>query len=118
MTNLLLPRCLRTLSRTLLVAFLCVSILVSGLMSAPARAQQILAAIVTADLPRYQKVYDTMAKVLQAGGFSDDKLKLFKQSPNADKMSLTNSLRRAEASGATLIVTYGSHATLIAKETI
>jgi putative ABC transport system substrate-binding protein len=33
-------------------------------------------------------------------------------------MSLTNSLRRAEAAGATLIVTYGSHATTIAKETI
>ena len=81
-------------------------------------AQQILAAIVTADLPRYQKVYDAMTKVLQAGGFNEDKLKLFKQNPNADKMSLTNSLRRAESAGATLIVTYGSHATLIAKETI
>jgi putative ABC transport system substrate-binding protein len=87
----------------------------STILSVPANAQPILAAIVTADLPRYQKVYDAMAKVLQAGGFSEDKLKLFKQTPNADKMSLTNSLRRAEASGATLIVTYGSHATFVAK---
>jgi putative ABC transport system substrate-binding protein len=87
----------------------------STILSVPVNAQPILAAIVTADLPRYQKVYDAMAKVLQAGGFSDDKLKLFKQTPNADKMSLTNSLRRAEASGATLIVTYGSHATFVAK---
>jgi len=118
MTNLRLPIVLNTLSRTLLIAFLCVSFLASGLMSAPASAQQILAAIITADLPRYQKVYDAMTTVLLAGGFSEDKLKVFKQSPNADKMSLTNSLRRAEASGATLIVTYGSHATLIAKETI
>ncbi len=83
-----------------------------------ANAQQILAAIVTSDLPRYQAVYDAMSKVLLAGGFSEDKLKIFKQTPNADKMSLTNSLRRAEAAGATLIVTFGSHATVVAKETI
>ena len=81
-------------------------------------AQPILAAIVTEDLPRYQEVYDAMVKVLQAGGFNEDKLKLFKQNPNTDKMSLTNSLRRAEAAGATLVVTYGSQATAIAKETI
>mgnify|MGYP000940595342 CR=1 FL=1 len=83
-----------------------------------ANAQQILAAIVTADLPRYQQVHEAMVKVLQVGGFGEDKLKVFKQTPNSDKMSLTNSLRRAEAAGATLIVSYGSQATVIAKETI
>lgn len=80
-----------------------------------AGCQEILAAIVTADLPRYLQVHDAMAKVLQAGGFGEDKLKIFSQSPNADKMSLTNSLRRAEAAGAALVVTYGSHATAIAQ---
>jgi len=104
----------RTLNTFIVMAVL----LSSTLWGVPANAQQILAAIVTADLPRYQKVYDAMAKVLQTGGFNEDKLKIFKQTPNADKMSLTNSLRRAEAAGATLIVTYGSHATLIAKESI
>jgi putative ABC transport system substrate-binding protein len=82
------------------------------------RAQEILATIVIEDLPRYQKVHDAMSKVLQAGGFSEEKLKIFKQTPNADKMSLTNSLRRAEAAGATLILTYGSQATSIAKDTV
>jgi putative ABC transport system substrate-binding protein len=33
-------------------------------------------------------------------------------------MSLTNSLRRAEAAGATLVVTYGSQATSLAKESL
>lgn len=75
------------------------------------KAQDILAAIITADLPRYQQVHEAMLKVLQAGGFNADKLKIFKQTPNADKMSLSNSMRRAEASGAKLIVTYGSQAT-------
>ena len=84
--------------------------------SLAANAQEILAAIVTADLPRYQQAHAAMVKVLQSGGFGEDKLKIFQQSPNADKMSLTNSLRRAEAAGATLIVTYGSLVTATAQE--
>lgn len=76
-----------------------------------ASAQQTLAAIVTADLPRYQQAHQAFVKVLQSGGFGEDKLKIFKQTPNADKMSLANSLRRAEAAGVALVVTYGSSAT-------
>ena len=95
-----------------------VFLLCSIFWSVSANAQEILAAIVTADLPRYQEVHESMVKVLQAGGFGEDKLKIFKQNPNADKMSLTNSLRRAEAAGATLVVTYGSQATSLAKETL
>ena len=38
----------------------------------PANAQEILAAIVTADLPRYQEVHESMVKVLQTGGFGED----------------------------------------------
>ncbi len=93
-------------------------LLLAGVFVPAATAEQIMATIVTADIPRYQKVYEAMTTVLQSGGFGEDKLKIFKQSPNSDKMSLTNSLRRAEAAGATLIVTYGSHATIIATETI
>ncbi|MDH3869796.1 MAG: hypothetical protein OET08_10515, partial [Desulfuromonadales bacterium] len=98
--------------------FLLAGIITSSLLGTPASAQEILAAIVTADLPRYQEVHESMAKVLQAGGFGEDKLKIFKQTPNADKMSLTNSLRRAEAAGATLVITYGSQATSLAKESL
>jgi putative ABC transport system substrate-binding protein len=83
-----------------------------------ASAQQILAAIITADLPRYQQTHEAMVKVLQIGGFGEDKLKIFKQKPNADKMSLANSLRRVESAGATLVVTYGSRATEIAQSEI
>ncbi len=84
-------------------------------MPNPVKAQPILAAIITADLPRYQQVHAAMVKVLQTAGFGEDKLKVFKQTPNADKMSLINSLRRAEAAGATLVVTYGSQATAVAQ---
>ena len=68
-------------------------------------AQQIIGAIVTADLPRYQQAHQAMIKVLQSGGFGEDKVKIFTQSPNADKMSLVNSLRRFEAAGATIVLT-------------
>lgn len=100
----------RLFSLFLLLQTLCLVMPVS-----PASAEQILAAIVIADLPRYQQANAAMVKVLQAGGFGEDKIKIFTQTPNADKMSLSNSLRRAEAAGATLIVTYGSRATAAAR---
>lgn len=118
MRNLLLPTFILCRSRTLAVVSLSAAILLSSLPGTPASAQEILAAIVTADLPRYQEVHASMIEVLQTGGFGEDKLKIFKQTPNADKMSLTNSLRRAEAAGATLVITYGSQATLLAKESL
>jgi len=78
-------------------------------------AQPILGAIVTADLPRYQQSHQAMIKVLQAGGFGEDKLKIFTQTPNADKMSLANTLRRFEAAGVSIVVTYGCRAAEVAK---
>lgn len=102
------------LGRALLYPLL-VGSLLAGAFVPTATAEQIMAAIVTADLPRYQQAHEAMVKVLQAGGFGQDKLKIFKQAPNSDKMSLTNSLRRAEAAGAALIVTYGSQVTAIAQ---
>lgn len=107
----------RTLTRLFVVSLLCSGLLAGSLTAPPpVAAEQILAAIVTGDLPHFQQSHEAMVKVLQVGGFGEGKLKVFKQSPNADKMSLTNSLRRAVAAGATLIVTYGSQATAVAKE--
>ena len=107
------------LPRRALSALICTAVLLTQLATPDmAAAQQTLAAIVTADLPRYQKAHAAMVSVLQAGGFGEDKLKIFTQNPNADKMSLSNSLRRAEAAGATLVVTYGSRATAAAKSEI
>lgn len=108
---------LRALSQLTVASLLIGGFLATDLASPrPVAAGQILAVIVTADLPQYQQSNEAMIKVLQAGGFGEDKLKIFKQNPNADKMSLINSLRRAEAAGAALIVTYGSQATAVAQE--
>jgi len=92
------------------------AVIVCGtLFCRPVNAQPILGAIVTADLPRYQQAHQAMVKVLQTAGFGEDKLKIFTQTPNADKMSLTNTLRRFEAAGATIVVTYGCRAAEVAK---
>ena len=90
-------------------------VLCTTLLSRPVNAEPILGAIVTADLPRYQQAHEAMVKVLQAAGFGEGKLKIFAQTPNADKMSLLNSLRRFEAAGATVVVTYGCRAAEVAK---
>ena len=82
----------------------------------PVMAQQVVAAIIVADLPRYSQAYDAMVKVLRAGGFDEAKLKIFTQKPNADKMSLINSLRRAQSANVNLVVTFGSRATAAAKD--
>ena len=104
------------LSRLAVLILLYGTMLISNLsLPSAIAAEPIMAAIVTADLPRYQQVHEAMVKVLQAGGFGEDKLKIFKQTPSADKMSLANSLRRAEAAGAELIVTYGSQSTTTAQ---
>ena len=99
---------MRALHRFILTLLLVLFGLIQGL---PASAEPILAAIITADLPRYRQAHDAMAKILETGGFGAGKLKVFVQTPNPDKMSLANSLRRCQAAGATLVVTYGGRTT-------
>ncbi|MCM2264300.1 MAG: ABC transporter substrate-binding protein [Desulfuromonadales bacterium] len=76
----------------------------------PVAAEPILAAIVPADLPRYKEAHKAMAQILETGGFGAGKLKIMVQAPNADKMSIVNSARRADSAGAAIIVVYGSRA--------
>lgn len=94
------------LTRTLL-PLLCALALLAPL---PALAEPILAAIVPADLPRYKEAHRALAQILETGGFGAGKLKIMVQAPNTDKMSLVNSLRRANSAGAAVIVIYGSRA--------
>ncbi len=75
-----------------------------------ALAELILAAVIPADLPRYKAAHKAMAQILEAGGFGAGKLKVMVQTPNADKMSIVNSARRADSAGAAVIVVYGSRA--------
>lgn len=76
----------------------------------PAAAEPLLAAVTPADLPRYKEAHKALTQILETGGFGAGKLKIMVQAPNADKMSLVNSLRRASSAGAAVIVVYGSRA--------
>jgi len=97
---------------------LVVVLLMSGLLTLPSAvlAEDLIAAIVTGNLPQYQQAHQAFEEVLRKGGFDEAKLKVFKQTPNADKMSLTNSIRRSVMAGAKLLVAYGASAALVAKE--
>lgn len=78
--------------------------------------QQFVAAVITADLSRYREAHEAFIKILRAGGMTEEKVKVHVQTPSADPMSLTNSIRKAVGGGADLIVTYGTPVALIAKK--
>jgi len=73
--------------------------------------QQLVAVILPGDLPRYGEAHAAFLKILENGGYGEDKVKVFVQKPNADRMSILNSLRRASSAGAELLITYGGAAT-------
>lgn len=102
--------------RFALSVILGVCLLLPVALTSPAFAQQTVAAIIVAELPRYAEAYDSMVGVLRSGGFDESKLKVFTQKPNADKMSLANSLRRCQSANVDLVVTFGSRATAAAME--
>lgn len=77
-------------------------------------AQERLIAVVMADsTPRYQDIHSVF--VANSEAFCGTDCRIYVQSPHADVMSLRNSVRKAVALGADLIVTYGSAATLAAQ---
>lgn len=79
-------------------------------------APQVVGVILTGNLPRYREAHNAFVNVLETGGFGAAKVKIFVQTPNADKMSLVNAVRRAVAAGAEIVVTYGTPATMIARD--
>jgi putative ABC transport system substrate-binding protein len=85
-------------------------------LSAPEAAaleERLIAVIMTDSRPRYQDVHSAFTEALQPVCGSD--CRIYVQIPNADTMSLRNSVRKAVALGAELIVTYGPAATFAAQ---
>lgn len=79
-------------------------------------AQQMVAVVITGDLQRYREAHEAFVKILRNAGLTEDKLKIYVQTPNPDPMSWANSLRKAVGGGADLIITYGAPVTLVAKK--
>jgi len=78
--------------------------------------EKFVAVVITGDLPRYKEAHEAFVKVLRTGGLTEDKVKIYVQTPNPDPMSWINSIRKAVGVGADLIVTYGAPAALAAKK--
>lgn len=78
-----------------------------------AAEDRLIAVIMANSQQRYQDIHAVF--VDNARTFCDDHCRIYVQTPNADIMSLRNSVRKATALGADLIVTYGPAASLAAK---
>lgn len=96
----------------------CVSmILVSGWLLIPSKAialeERLIAVVMANSQPRYQDIHITFVEQIKAS--CDGGCRIYLQTPNADIMSLRNSVRKAVALGADVIVTYGPAATLAAQ---
>lgn len=88
-------------------------LLLSPAVSATA-AGKFLAAVISSDQPRYREAHKALVKSLAARGFDRDNLDIVLQTPNPDPISWANSIRKLNALGADIIVTYGAPVTLAA----
>lgn len=80
---------------------------------AVALEKRLIAVIMVDAQPRSQDIHKVFVEALQPVCSSD--CRIYVQTPNADTMSLRNSVRKAVALGAELIVTYGTSAALAAQ---
>jgi putative ABC transport system substrate-binding protein len=77
-------------------------------------ASKLVVAVLTCDASRYREAHRTFVKTLTSNGYDQGNLDIIVQSPNPDPISWANSVRKAVAIGADLIVTYGAPVTLAA----
>ena len=88
-----------------------------ALLSTPfhvwATGEQLIAVVLVKDIPRYQNIHHVFAEEISLQ--STAPYQLYVQSPNDDFMSLRNSVRKAVAINADLIVVYGTSAALAAQ---
>jgi len=115
-----MPFCLRKNAVYRAKGVICLLLLlVIGLTPGPALARQLfVAVVVTGDLPRYKAAHEAFVSILRSAGLSEEQLKIYVQTPNPDKTSWANSLRKATGIGADLVVTYGAPVSLFAKNEV
>jgi putative tryptophan/tyrosine transport system substrate-binding protein len=75
---------------------------------------KLVAALLTCDIPRYRDTHKAFVKALVQKGYDQSNVEVITQTPNPDPISWANSIRKFNAIGADLIVTYGAPATLTA----
>jgi putative ABC transport system substrate-binding protein len=88
---------------------------VSGAAAAPP-PPPLVAVILPRENARFQSMHAAFLRAFDSVTTISGKPRLYVQSPNPDIMSLRNSIRKATAIGADLIVVYGTRAATAAKE--
>lgn len=77
-------------------------------------AGKVVAALLTCDLPRYREAHKSFVKALASKGYDPAAVEVITQTPNPDLISWSNSVRKFNAIGADVIVSFGTSATLAA----
>ena len=75
---------------------------------------KLVAALLTCDIPRYREAHKAFVKALILKGYDQSNVEVITQTPNPDPISWANSIRKFNAIGADVIITYGAPATLTA----
>jgi putative tryptophan/tyrosine transport system substrate-binding protein len=77
-------------------------------------AGKLVAALLSCDIPRYREAHKAFVKALVLKGYDQSNVEVLTQTPNPDPISWANSIRKFNAIGADLIVTYGTPAAMTA----
>lgn len=77
-------------------------------------AGKLVAAVLTADIHRYRDAHRAFVRTLAQKGYDQSNTEIILQTPNPDLISWANTIRKFEALGADIIVTYGAPITLAA----
>lgn len=77
-------------------------------------AGKLVAALLTCDLPRYREAHRAFMKALVQKGYDQSNVEVITQTPNPDPISWANSIRKFNAIGADIIISYGDSATIAA----
>ncbi len=101
------------MKRLFILCILLVSYWLGNPAEAIAAEERLIAVIMANSQQRYRDIHAVF--VDKARSFCGDHCRIYVQTPNVDVMSLRNSVRKATALGADLIVTYGPAASLAAK---
>lgn len=106
----------RLLSLLLTTGILLAEIGLATFVAAAPPPPPMVAIILPRDNARFQTIHENFLKNFQKVTTVAGKPRIYIQSPNPDSMSLRNSIRKATALGADLIVVYGTRAATAAKQ--
>jgi len=104
----------RIYMRSNIITVLLAAALALGMAGPAHSAGKTVGVVMTGDLPRYKEAYDAFNKEMARLNLGPDKVDVYLQTPNPDRMSWVNSVRKFVGVGANVIVTFGAPATLAA----